>query len=121
MAKRKRMGSDFWRQHSDAWAASGLTQADYCSQQGLSLKTFGRWRTKFAADAVDDATRTPAAPRKSRLVPVLVTGGSAEAPATSTPTVAIRADGQPWVVTVGPGADARALKLALNFLLPALA
>jgi hypothetical protein len=30
-------------EHMKAWQASGLTQADYCRQQGLNVKTFSRW------------------------------------------------------------------------------
>ena len=29
--------------HIKAWQASGLTQAVYCQQQGLNVKTFSRW------------------------------------------------------------------------------
>jgi hypothetical protein len=30
-------------QHITTWQASGLTQADYCRQNGLNAKTFSRW------------------------------------------------------------------------------
>lgn len=31
---------DFWKEHSDAWRASKLTQAAYCAQQGISYQSF---------------------------------------------------------------------------------
>ena len=32
-----------WRRHVEAWRESGLSQADYCRQQGLNHKTFSVW------------------------------------------------------------------------------
>ena len=32
-----------WWRHVEAWRESGLTQADYCRQQGLHPKTFSAW------------------------------------------------------------------------------
>ncbi len=32
-----------WRQHVEARRESGLSQADYCRQQGLNPKTFSTW------------------------------------------------------------------------------
>ncbi len=31
---------DFWREHSEAWKASKLTQVEYCVQQGISYQSF---------------------------------------------------------------------------------
>lgn len=63
------MDKDIWHLHIDAWASSGLTQADYCARQGLSLKTFARWRTNFLK-AVSTGKATSNVPRQSRLVPI---------------------------------------------------
>ena len=30
----------FWKEHSEAWKTSGLTQAAYCTQQGISYQSF---------------------------------------------------------------------------------
>jgi hypothetical protein len=38
-----------WRQHVEAWQASGLTQAAYCRQQGLNPFTFTGWRRRLTA------------------------------------------------------------------------
>jgi len=32
-----------WRRHVKVWRKSGLSQADYCRQQGLNTKTFSVW------------------------------------------------------------------------------
>lgn len=32
-----------WQRHVEAWRESGLSQADYCRQQGLNHKTFSVW------------------------------------------------------------------------------
>lgn len=29
-----------WRQHIEAWEGSGLSQAEYCSQQQINVRTF---------------------------------------------------------------------------------
>jgi hypothetical protein len=33
-------GKNFWKEHSQAWRTSGLTQQEYCDQQGLSHRNF---------------------------------------------------------------------------------
>ncbi len=30
----------FWREHSEAWKSSGLTQVAYCAQHGISYQSF---------------------------------------------------------------------------------
>lgn len=30
----------FWKEHSEGWKFSGLTQVDYCAQQGISYQSF---------------------------------------------------------------------------------
>ena len=32
-----------WYRHVEAWRESGLSQADYCRQQGLNPKTLSAW------------------------------------------------------------------------------
>ena len=39
----------FWRQHLEAWKASGQTQRAYCQSQGLTTHRFTYWKTRFAA------------------------------------------------------------------------
>ena len=45
-----RYGEAFWRAHHEAWKRSELNQREYCESQGLPLKAFGNWRTKFKAE-----------------------------------------------------------------------
>jgi hypothetical protein len=40
----------FWQSHF-AWKASGLTQREYCEQNGLSLKNLGNWRAQLKQEA----------------------------------------------------------------------
>jgi hypothetical protein len=39
-----------WRRHVEAWRESGLSQADYCRQQGLNHKTFSVWTQRVQVD-----------------------------------------------------------------------
>lgn len=36
----------FWQKHLEAWADSGLSQAQYCQTYDLALHQFGYWRRK---------------------------------------------------------------------------
>jgi hypothetical protein len=56
------------REHVRAWTMSGLTQAEYCRQQGLIVATFASWRRRYA----DPPVRT-----RPKLVPLRSTAGSA--------------------------------------------
>ncbi len=60
---------DFWKGHLGGWRRSGLTQAAYCRQQGLSLASFGYWRRALGKVAAPSA-----------LVPIVV--GEVSSPAT---------------------------------------
>lgn len=47
---------NFWLEHVAKWRSSGLTQAEYCRQSGLSIKSMGYWKRRF------DRDRTPLSP-----------------------------------------------------------
>ena len=38
---------DFWKEHSDAWKLSGLTQLKYCEQEGINYPSFVYQHTKL--------------------------------------------------------------------------
>jgi hypothetical protein len=40
-----------WRVHTEAWSQSGQTQAAYCEEHGLNLKTFAYWRRRLRTDS----------------------------------------------------------------------
>src|SRR6185312_16008714 len=40
----------FWRSHHEAWRRSELNQREYCEANGLPLKRFGNWRSKFKTE-----------------------------------------------------------------------
>ena len=42
----------FWRDHMEGWQRSGVSQREYCAQQGLSLSTFTLWRRRLAAGSL---------------------------------------------------------------------
>ena len=66
----RRHGEAYWQQHLETWAQSDLTQEAYCTQHGLSPKSFYRWRRK-EKDAL-------AATKSSlTLVPVSISGAAA--------------------------------------------
>jgi|GEM_PF-849166 len=46
----------FWREHSDAWKTSGLTQEAYCAHQGISYRSFIYQHKRMAIKA--ERTRT---------------------------------------------------------------
>lgn len=39
----------FWEKHILRWPSSGLSQAGYCQEHGLRLKSFGYWKRKIMA------------------------------------------------------------------------
>jgi len=45
-----RQGEAFWRAHHEAWKRSDLNQRQYCEAEGIPLKAFGNWRSKFKAE-----------------------------------------------------------------------
>jgi len=66
-----------WRQHVKVWRESGLSQADYCQQQGLNRKTFSVWTRRVQGDlSLDKGTPL-------ELLPVQL---EPSAPVASTPT-----------------------------------
>jgi hypothetical protein len=48
-----------WQQHIAGWRESGLSQKTYCQQQGLSIASFGYWRTRLHRKPVDSGKFIP--------------------------------------------------------------
>lgn len=72
-----------WKRHLDTWHGTGLSQAEFCRQYRLSVKSFGYWKRRFARDAASvDATPTIVALPMERFMPT-------DAP--STPQVSLSA------------------------------
>ncbi len=46
MDKRK-----IWERHLRDWGRSGLPQDEYCAKHGLTVSSFGYWRTKLRREA----------------------------------------------------------------------
>ena len=43
----------FWRDHVEGWRRSGQTQAAYCAEQGVSVKSLAYWLRRFRQEGVD--------------------------------------------------------------------
>jgi len=39
--------SELWEERINNWAASGMTQANFCEAQGISFSAFGYWRSQL--------------------------------------------------------------------------
>lgn len=70
-----------WQRHVQAWRESGMSQADYCRQQGLNPKTFSKWaRCKYPVEktaplAVIPIQVTPTLPTAEAAVVLKLTQG----------------------------------------------
>jgi len=83
--------STHWKQHIEAWQASGLSQAAYCRRHGLSPATFSarlrehRALPEPAAPALIPVRVGPSAPPAGPLVLRLASGHQLELPASAEP------------------------------------
>jgi hypothetical protein len=58
-----------WKRHLETWQGSGLSQAEFCRQFRLSVKSFGYWKRRFAQEAASvDASPTIVALPLERLM-----------------------------------------------------
>ena len=57
----QRLGPELWKKTITDQRRSGLSQAEFCHQQGLSLSTFQRWRARLAETAEDSPPSPPPA------------------------------------------------------------
>lgn len=44
-----------WRQHIESWQSSGLSQAEYCVQQGINVRTFAARLSDYRKQTTTDA------------------------------------------------------------------
>lgn len=67
-----------WAERLTRFAGSGLSAAQFCAREGVSLPSFYSWKRRLAAGAAGAAGRRAAAASGPRLVPVRLAGpGSA--------------------------------------------
>ena len=45
--ERVKQKREHWQRHIQAWQASGMTQAAYCQNNGLNLKSFAYWKHRL--------------------------------------------------------------------------
>jgi putative transposase len=46
--KQRRLGADVWRGRVAKFTAAGLTVRAFCAQEGISIWSFNRWRSRLA-------------------------------------------------------------------------
>jgi hypothetical protein len=67
----------YWAERVAAWEQSGLTQLQFCRQQGLNGGTFAWWKRKLGRRAAAAPKRRGRPPKSSRsFVEVRLTGTS---------------------------------------------
>ena len=64
----KNMGRSWWSAQIEAQAASGLTQTQFCAQQGLALSTFSHWKHRLRDE--DEPSHTVVAVRAPSFIEV---------------------------------------------------
>lgn len=47
----------FWKEHSESWKASGLTQQAYCEQEGISYRSFVYQHNRIASKSKKTSLR----------------------------------------------------------------
>ncbi len=73
--------SEYWRDQSEDWESSGLTQADFCAERGLSLPAFSWWRWKLKQESRGSTSSLALEVGSGmRLVPVRVVEPEAQSP-----------------------------------------
>ena len=72
--------SAFWREHLQAWQASGLSQAEYSRQEGLCASLFSQWKSRLGSRARDAVVDKPSMPEGLSLLEVAVTDAPPTAP-----------------------------------------
>ncbi|MBI9080808.1 MAG: hypothetical protein JEY79_13850 [Pseudodesulfovibrio sp.] len=50
----------YWRKQVSKWRASGLSQAEFSRQAGVSIKSFGYWKRRLERDSLADRRPSPA-------------------------------------------------------------
>jgi len=54
--KGKSLGIDFWREHREKWVRSGLSQSNYCEQEGIKISSFCYWRSRILSEEAPKPT-----------------------------------------------------------------
>ena len=69
--------SSLWREHIEGWSASGLSQAEYCRRNGISLSSFYYWKRRL--------DRRPPSVEERRIVPIPFPGSPLSPPSAPKP------------------------------------
>jgi hypothetical protein len=110
MAKRTRLGKEFWERHLKQWRMSGKTQTLYCASAGLNVKTFNRWKLLFNKSKPQIAPASSTFDTPVSLIPVRLTGQeSVDTSFGCVRDIRIRLDERQWTVDVPSGVDPKHL------------
>jgi putative transposase len=61
--EQRRLKAEVWRERVAKFADSGLTVRAFCAQEGISIWSFNRWRSRLAGvDAAPPSARRDGAP-----------------------------------------------------------
>jgi transposase len=76
--KRSRDGTrQTWAERLARFALSGLTPAQFCASEGVSLPSFYSWKRRLTSPPLPaDAEHVPGATREPRLLPVRLTAAA---------------------------------------------
>jgi len=53
--RKRQLTRAYWREQVDRWRESGLGQAEFSRQAGISLKSLGYWKRKFEREHIPEA------------------------------------------------------------------
>jgi transposase len=66
-----------WIERLARFASAGLSPAQFCATEGVSLPSFYAWKRRLAVEALQPADQGPAADASPRLLPVRLPTGHA--------------------------------------------
>lgn len=70
----------YWAGHISAWKEGGVSQAEYCRRQGISIKSFQYWKSKFGRHEEIKLVPVPAVIASGRKLPDIVQTGQSVMP-----------------------------------------
>jgi len=76
-AEQRRLGAQEWRGLLTKFADSGLTARAFCAQEGISIWSFNRWRSRLGAGARGQGADKPRPTASGGFVELGTLGGSA--------------------------------------------
>jgi hypothetical protein len=73
-SKRRRLGSETWRELFRQYAAGGESVSAFCQRKGVSMHSFRRWRARLGDVEATTAQRA-SSPTRAKSAPVVAATG----------------------------------------------